>query len=676
MRHSIEMEKLTLGVCYYPEHWDRALWKDDLQRMKQYGIEVIRLAEFSWALMEPEEGKYDFSFWDEFLALAAEENMKVVFCTPTATPPAWLSEKYPETLNADGDGNLMYHGMRWQHNLTSPKYLEFCEKITRRMAEHFNKYDCIIGWQLDNEVNCETNEYYSKSDHEAFRAFLKERFGTLDNLNEKMGTIFWSQTYTDWDQIHLARRSTVGTGIANPHMQLEQVRFISHSAVHYLALQASIVRETAGDRFITTNGIFGNLDYQKLMESGVDFIMYDSYPNFAYAMDRPDGGEGDLKDRNSSFNLARTRAISPLFGIMEQQAGPGGWNFRIHQASPKPGQLRLWTMQSVAHGADFVSFFRWRTCSFGTEIYWHGLNDYSNRPNRRLEELSLVKADFEAIKDIAGYPYEAAVGILCDYDNEWDGQKDVWHGPLRNFSTDGWFRSLQKKHIPFDFVDFREETNLKDLEKYELLVYPHAAILTKERVEILTQYVANGGKLVMGCRTGYKDIYGRCPMQPMPGEAAELCGVTVEDFTFLAPGEPMEYVNWNKKRIPAPVFNDVLEPAFGGKAEGFFEGNYYDGKPALVTKNTGKGLAIYFGGCFAEETADAFLEALSIQTPAPWLVLPEGCELAKRGDQYFVLNYKAQACEITLKKKVTDRLTGNEIEGTYEVAPYGVLVLL
>ena len=129
MRHSIEMEKLTLGVCYYPEHWDRVLWKDDLQRMKQYGIEVIRLAEFSWALMEPEEGKYDFSFWDEFLALAAEENMKVVFCTPTATPPAWLSEKYPETLNADGDVNLMYHGMRWQHNLTSPKYLEISSRF-------------------------------------------------------------------------------------------------------------------------------------------------------------------------------------------------------------------------------------------------------------------------------------------------------------------------------------------------------------------------------------------------------------------------------------------------------------------------------------------------------------------------------------------------------------------
>ena len=249
----INMPGLLHGGDYNPEQWlDRPdILEEDIRLMKLAHVNNVSLGIFSWAFLEPEEGKYDFSFWDEFLALAAEENMKVVFCTPTATPPAWLSEKYPETLNADGDGNLMYHGMRCQHNLTSPKYLEFCEKITRRMAEHFNKYDCIIGWQLDNEVNCETNEYYSKSDHEAFRAFLKERFGTLDNLNEKMGTIFWSQTYTDWDQIHLARRSTVGTGIANPHMQLEQVRFIPHSAVHYLALQASIVRETAGDRFIT-----------------------------------------------------------------------------------------------------------------------------------------------------------------------------------------------------------------------------------------------------------------------------------------------------------------------------------------------------------------------------------------------------------------------------------------
>ena len=672
---NFKWEKLSLGTCYYPEHWDKSLWRDDLRRMKENGIFTVRIAEFAWNKIEPAEGEFTYEFFDEFLDVAEEEQMKVIFGTPTATPPVWLTEKYPEVLNCRLDGTPFYHGMRRHYNYNSPIYQELSARIVKKVAKHYGKRPCIVGWQIDNELNCEVDEFYSESDTLAFREFLKKKYKTLDALNEAWGTIVWNQTYTNWKEIYVPRTTVHDS--TNPHQVLDYYRFISDSTLRFCKMQSDIIRKyKKPEEFITTNGIFGNVDNHKMEDECLDVLTYDSYPNFAYCLIEDPKHSDDLNDRKWSKNLTEVRSICPHFGIMEQQAGPGGWNFRIHQASPKPGQLRLWTMQSVAHGADFVSFFRWRTCSFGTEIYWHGLNDYSNRPNRRLEELSLVKADFEAIKDIAGHPYEATVGILCDYDNEWDGQKDVWHGPLRNFSTDGWFRSLQKKHIPFDFVDFREETNLKDLEKYELLVYPHAAILTKERAEILTQYVANGGKLVMGCRTGYKDIYGRCPMQPMPGEAAELCGVTVEDFTFLAPGEPMEYVNWNKKRIPAPVFNDVLEPAFGGKAEGFFEGNYYDGKPALVTKNTGKGLAIYFGGCFAEETADAFLEALSIQTPAPWLVLPEGCELAKRGDQYFVLNYKAQSCEITLKKKVTDRLTGNEIEGTYEVAPYGVLVLL
>ena len=194
-------------------------------------------------------------------------------------------------------------------------------------------------------------------------------------------------------------------------------------------------------------------------------------------------------------------------------------------------------------------------------------------------------------------------------------------------------------------------------------------------ISLHTEDSSNGGKLIMGCRTGYKDIYGRCPMQPMPGEAAKLCGVEVNDFTFLAPGEPMEYVRWKERKIPAPVFNDVLEPVFDGTAEGFFEGNYYDGKPALVTKKTKKGQAWYFGGCFAEETADAFLEELGICSPAEWLILSQGCELAKRGRYYFVLNYKADACVIETKKAAKDVLSGQKIEGTYKLEPYGVLAL-
>ena len=679
MRHSIEMEKLTLGVCYYPEHWDRALWKDDLQRMKQYGIEVIRLAEFSWALMEPEEGKYDFSFWDEFLALAAEENMKVVFCTPTATPPAWLSEKYPETLNADGDGNLMYHGMRCQHNLTSPKYLEFCEKITRRMAEHFNKYDCIIGWQLDNEVNCETNEYYSKSDHEAFRAFLKECFGTLDNLNEKMGTIFWSQTYTDWDQIHLARRSTVGTGIANPHMQLEQVRFISHSAVHYLALQASIVRETAGDRFITTNGIFGNLDYQKLMESGVDFIMYDSYPNFAYAMDRPDGGEGDLKDRNSSFNLARTRAISPLFGIMEQQSGANGWTTRMEGPAPRPGQLTLWAMQSVAHGADNISYFRWRTCTFSTEMYWHGILDYDNRDNRKLAEVKDFYKKLKCLDEVCGADYTAAFGVLKDYDNMWDTNVDAWHKSVEAQSSEEIFIASEIYHTPYNTLYLSEDTDIRELQKYPVLIYAHPVIMTGKRAAILKEYVSNGGILIIGCRSGYKQENGKCVMLPQPGLLQEITGSDVRDFTFTSPVEQPVTASWNGQMIDMPLFNDIMEPVEGGETLAFYDNSYYAGKPALIRKNTGKGYAIHFGSTFSRENMKVLLEYAGILEPfQEMLQAPQEVEVIQRvkGNKkyFFVLNYMDLEQKIVLKKQMRSLYDNVIVNGEIFLKPYETIV--
>ena len=194
MNRSLHMDHLTLGVCYYPEHWDKTLWKDDLKRMKEYGIEVIRIAEFAWNKFEPHEGKFTFEFFDEFMDLALAEDMKVIFCTPTATPPAWMSEKYPEILNADIDGHLIRHGLRRQHNMNSPKYLEFTARIVEKLAEHYSKYPNIILWQLDNEINCECDRYYSESDHKAYREYVKNCFGTLENYNKEIGADFWNQT--------------------------------------------------------------------------------------------------------------------------------------------------------------------------------------------------------------------------------------------------------------------------------------------------------------------------------------------------------------------------------------------------------------------------------------------------------------------------------------------------
>ncbi|MBO5228068.1 MAG: beta-galactosidase, partial [Lachnospiraceae bacterium] len=219
MNKKLNIDHITLGVCYYPEHWDKSLWRDDLKRMKEYGIEVVRIAEFAWNKFEPHEGEVTFEFFDEFMDMTLEENMKVIFCTPTATPPAWMSTKYPEILNADLDGHLINHGLRRHYNLSSKTYRSFVARITEKLAEHYSKYENIVAWQLDNEINCECDLYYSESDHKAFREYLEDKFGTLDELNKAIGAEFWNQTYTAWEEVHLPRRTNSGR-MGNPHIGL------------------------------------------------------------------------------------------------------------------------------------------------------------------------------------------------------------------------------------------------------------------------------------------------------------------------------------------------------------------------------------------------------------------------------------------------------------------------
>lgn len=681
MGNLLDGTKIELGVCYYPEHWDKSLWRDDLRRMRENGIGVIRVAEFSWNLFEPEEGRFDDSFWDAFLDLAAECGMRVIFCTPTATPPAWMTEKYPEVLNCDIYGHPVRHGMRKHHNMTSPTYLGFVRRVTEHIAQHYSAHPAVIGWQIDNEVNCETASYHAESDHAAFRAYLREKYGTLENLNRAMGTVFWNQTYTSWDEIHLSRYTLANS--SNPHMMLEERRFISEAAIRYIGLQAEILKKyRRPEQFITTNGIFGVLDNHCLTREHLDFMTYDSYPNFAFGLDTSKLAPESLRDRETSYNLIRTRSISPRFGIMEQQSGPGGWNTRMIQPAPKPGQLRLWTFQSVAHGADFVSYFRWRTCAFGTEMYWHGLLNYDNRDNRRLAELRRTHEDLGKIQCAAGAKYAAKVAVLCDYDNEWDGIEDKWHGPLRGRSMDALFKALQRAHIPFDFVNIDDAGTSAPLGGYDAVFYPHPTIITEARTAQLEAYVQAGGRLVIGCRAGYKDINGQCPMTPMPGLLAKLTGCTVEEFTFLGPADAPESIDWAGTSVPAPVFNDVLCPETPDcTVLGTYAGNYYDGKPGLTAHPFGSGAVYAFGTVFTEAAVRRFVSLFDLGCPEA-IELPEAVEIAVResadGKRYvFLLNYTDQPQTICVQdgKQYVDLLAESVLSGETVMKPYDVLIL-
>ena len=672
MEKSIRFPRLTLGVCYYPEHWPEEMWADDLARMKRYGIEIVRVAEFAWTIFEPEEGQFSFDLFDRFLDEAEKSGIRVILGTPTATPPAWLTHRYPEVLNCAENGIPYQHGERRHYNYNSPVYQRLSACIAEELAKHYGHRECIIGWQIDNELNCETDVFYSPADHAAFRVFLQKKYGTLDALNRAWGNVFWNQTYTDWEQVHLTR-PTVSNSV-NPHLALDEKRFFSDSAIRFCRLQAEIVRRhIPASQFITTNGMFGHLDSHEMTRQALDFFSYDSYPNFAFALDNP--GTDALKDRNSSLNLSLVRSVSPTFGVMEQQSGPGGWTNRIESVSPKPGQMRLWALQSVAHGADYVSFFRWRTCTFGTEIYWHGLNNYDNRPNRRLAELERIAADARALASVAGKRYQSQAAIARDYDNEWDGELDHWHGPLERYSVKGWFTAFQRRHVPCDFVDFTSPPDLQALARYRLLVYPHPAILTRETAELLRAYIRGGGTVVFGARTGYKDMDGHCLTQPMPGYAAPLCGATVEDFTWIAEREPAQYADWDGVQLEAPLFADILAPQADGEVLAAFTGDYYKGKPALVCRREGAGKAYYYGSAFSAQTAEAFLDRLGIASPfADVLEAPPQVELAARGEYLFALNFSAEEARLHLRAPRTDVLTGETLSGDVTLPPYGVRV--
>lgn len=674
MKKKLNIDHITLGVCYYPEHWDKSLWRDDLKRMKEYGIEVIRIAEFAWNKFEPRENEFTFDFFDEFMDMTLEENIKVIFCTPSATPPAWMSEKYPEILNADADGHRINHGLRRHCNLNSEKYRFFVSRITEKIAEHYSRYPNIVAWQLDNEINCECDLYYSESDHKAFREYLKNKFGTTQKLNAAVGAEFWNQTYTSWNEVYLPRRTNAGR-MGNPHIGLLEKRFISETVISFFKLQADIIRKYTS-AYITTNGLFGHIDYQRLASDVLDFITYDNYPNFAYERQIDLSRQNGLRDRNASYNLTRTRCISPIFGIMEQQSGPSGWNFRMEQPAPKPGQIRLWTLQAIAHGADYVSYFRWRTCTFGNEMYWHGLHDYCNKPNRRTAELEKTYKDIQKIQNVCGEEYAAEAALLKDYDNEWDAEADIWHSEADKISYDGWFRAFQKKHIPYDMVYVNDNTELDELLKYKIAVYPHPTILTEKRAALLRAYAEQGGTVIFGCRTGYKDLNGICYMTPMPGYAAELVGAEVREFTFLSPYDEEQYVVIGENRVSAPCFNDVLQIT-DGEEIGTYESNYYQGNPAVSAKKLGKGKAYYFGAAFNEDTAKAFIDMENITPPeiARGLNLPESIELAVRGEYIFLMNYSGESTEISCCEKFTDVINGTEFSEKLIINPYDAVVL-
>lgn len=595
------LDGFTYGVCYYPEHWDASRHASDIARIAKAGFNTIRIGEGAWSYWEPREGQYQFDLFDNVIDLCRKHDVKVIMGTPTYAGPAWVARSYPEVLLWNFQRQPMGHGSRRIYNYTSPKYLDLSDRLVTALASHYKNEKQIVAWQLDNEFNCGMDVSYAPTDVLAFRRWCKQRYRTLDAINNAWGTKFWSQTYDDWDQIDLPHPTPHPQ---NPHVLLDEVRFISDTVVAFAKRQADILRKHNRRWRITHNGLFGNIDGPALAEQ-LDFFSHDQYPHFS----KP--GEW----WNYVFSLQQARSLTFPYGIMEQQSGPGGQSTYLLR-TPRPGQQRLYAWQTVAHGADAVLYFRWRTVPYGAEQHWHGLLDQDDRDNRRLAEAVTTGKEFYKLPaDYLRARPVKAVAVLRDFDNETNDRRINTYTKEGSWESARWIHEVSRRHIPVDQV-----WKHTDFSGYMLLIAPHPRIATKALVNKLTDFVTAGGTLVIGAQSGLNDDRLHIVEAPLPGLFRKLAGVEIEDWTTLDEKQTRDARLSTGVSLPFNAFVERLRPRTAEPIAWWTGGDSLLGEaPAITVNRVGKGKVFYLGG-YATSDAIATLfthlaSELSLEPP-------------------------------------------------------------
>jgi len=649
-----------VGVCYFPEHWPRERWADDAAQMADAGLEVVRLAEFSWSRIEPEPGGISFEWLDEAIETLAAEGLSVVLCTPTATPPKWLVDEHPGILQEEPDGTVRGFGSRRHYCFNSAAYHEETDRIVGAMADHFADADAVIGWQTDNEYGChDTIRCYCDDCAAAFREWLADRYGSPEAMNEAWGTTFWSQRYRSFDEVDPPRHTPAEH---HPSLLLDYARFSHDSVAAYNRRQTARLREANDGWFVTHNvmGDFGTLDAHDLA-ADLDFLSWDSYPT-GFVQDRVAGEATPAELRAGDpdeVSMNHDRYGAP-FWVMEQQ--PGDVNWPPHAPQPAEGAMRLWAHQAVAHGGDAVLYFRWRRCRQGQEQYHAGLRRHDGSADRGYHEAARVAEEFADV-DLA--PPDRSVALVDAFEYGWalDAQP---HAPDFDYWTHArqYYRALRARGVDVDVVP--PETTFGD---YDAVIAPTLYTATEDLAERLTDYVADGGHLLATIRSGVKTPANQLRERLAPGPLADLVGATVERHESL-PEQLATTVSYRGEEYSYRTFGEWLA-ADAATVEGRHGSGVADGEPAIVGREHGGGSVAYCGVWPEADLADALVTDLLDRAGVAVTDerLPETVRFAQRDGRTWVLNFGLDAATVDAPAEATWHL------GDATVHPAGVAVV-
>lgn len=658
---------LTLtGAYYYPEHWDESQWERDLKQMHELGFEFTHFAEFAWAQLEPQEGVYDFSWLDRAVALAAKYDLKVVMCTSTATPPVWLSRKYPEILLKSEDGTVQDHGARQHASFASPVYRKLAYRMIEELARHYGNDSRIIGWQLDNEPAVQFD--YNQAAEEAFREFLKEKYHhNIQELNAAWGTAFWSEVYSRFEEITLPKTAQM---FMNHHQILDYRRFAAKQTNDFLNEQCRLIKKYAKNQWVTTNYI---PDYDKGHIGGskdLDFVSYTRY--MVYGDNEGIGRRGYRVGNPLRIAMANDffRPVNGTYGVMELQPGQVNWGSINPQ--PLPGAVRLWLWSVFAGGSDFICTYRYRQPLYGTEQYHYGIvgtDGVTVTPGGReyeqfMKEIRSLRKDYRPKEDKPETYLKRKTAILWNPENYWSIDRQKQNATWNTFAhVDKYYRTLKSYAAPVDFIS--EE---KDFSQYPVMIVPAYQLADKKLVARWKKYVEEGGNLVLTCRTAQKDRFGRLPEAPFGSMIDELTGNHIEFYDLLLPQDPGQ-VKMDEKVYTWNTWGEILQPGASNEVWATYTNEFYEGKPAVTFRKLGKGSVTYIGvdssdGALERQVLDKLYSRLQIEV----MNLPYGVTMEYRNGLGIVLNYSDQPYQFALPQEA------KVLIGTPNIATAGVLV--
>jgi len=643
-----KIQKILYGGDYNPEQWPEETWEEDMRLLKLAHIDIVTLNVFSWAMLQSDDDTYHFEKLDRIMELVRRHGMKVCLATSTGAHPAWMARKHPDILRVEANGMKRKFGFRHNSCPNSPTYQKYAPALASKLAERYKEYDNIVAWHISNEYG---GECYCENCEKKFREWLREKYKTIEEVNRVWDTAFWGHTFYDFEEIVAPNRLSEhfpDDRSAFQGISLDYRRFNSESMLNAYRLEYDAIHAVTPDIPITTNlmGTYQPLDYQ-MWGKYMDFISWDNYP----ANDAPIEGAAMRHDLMRGLKQGRP------FALMEQT--PSVTNWLPYNMLKRPGVMRLWSYQAVAHGADTVMFFQMKRSIGACEKYHGAVIDHAGHEHTRVfREVTALGAELEKLGSrTLGARCDAKAAILFDWDNWWAVSYSAGPSVYLDYCKEvqRYYKALYDKNIPVDMIGMED-----DLSPYALVIAPTLYMVKAGYDEKLREYVKNGGRFLTTFFSGYVDEHDLVTVGGYPGRLRDILGIWVEEEDAL-PEEMQNSFHYHGKAYPASMLCDLLHPE-GAKVLAAYEQDFYAGMPVLTKNAFGKGFGYYVATQSNDDFYREYLGEICREAGIePVMDTPDGVEVTRRvnknGTFIFILNHREETCKMVLPFAGTDLLT-------------------